>query len=86
MHKKTSAWDAYFFIGYLTNLILLIEYAKRKENQTISKGSIIPKYPLIIYLFIYLLFFLIQIFELHMLALELNSSAEDCFSCYELLN
>jgi hypothetical protein len=43
----------------LTNIIPLIEYAQRKENQIISKGSIVPKHPLI-YLFI-LLFFLIQI-------------------------
>jgi hypothetical protein len=37
----------YLFIGLLTNLTLLIEYAQRKENQIISKGSIILKHPLI---------------------------------------
>jgi hypothetical protein len=31
----------YLFICYLTNLISLIEYAKRKINQIIFKGSII---------------------------------------------
>jgi hypothetical protein len=30
----------------VTNIIPLIEYAQRKENQIISKGSIIPKHPL----------------------------------------
>jgi hypothetical protein len=49
---------SYLFIGHLTNLILLIEYAQRKENQIIFKGFIILKHPLIS-IFIY--FFLIQI-------------------------
>jgi hypothetical protein len=47
---------SYLFIGHLTNLILLIEYAQRKENQIIFKGFIIIKHPLIgifIYLFSY---------------------------------
>jgi hypothetical protein len=53
-----------FIIGHLTTLILLIEYAKRKENQIISKGSVIPKHPLI-NIFIYLSYYisLIQIFR-----------------------
>jgi hypothetical protein len=34
----------YLFICYWTNIIPLIEYAQRKENQIISKGSIIPKH------------------------------------------
>jgi hypothetical protein len=41
----------YLFIGHLVNLILLIEYAQRKENQIISKGSIILKH-LVISIFI----------------------------------
>jgi hypothetical protein len=49
----------YLFIGHLVNLILLIEYAQKKENQIISKGSIILKH-LVISIFI-LYFFLIQI-------------------------
>jgi hypothetical protein len=43
----------YLFICYLTNIISLIEYAQGKENKIISKGSIIPKHPLI-NIFIYL--------------------------------
>jgi hypothetical protein len=53
----------YLFVCYLTNIISLIEYAQGKENQIISKGSIIPKHPLVniyIYLFYYF-FFPIQI-------------------------
>jgi hypothetical protein len=55
-----------FIIDHLTTLILLIEYAKRKENQIICKGSIIPKQPLI-NIFIYLSYYisLIQILGLY---------------------
>jgi hypothetical protein len=55
-----------FIIVHLTTLILLIEYAKRKENQIICKGSIIPKQPLI-NIFIYLSYYisLIQILGLY---------------------
>jgi hypothetical protein len=53
-HRMHISW---FIIGHLTNLILLIEYAKRKENQINSKGSIIPKHPLI-NIFIYLTYYL----------------------------
>jgi hypothetical protein len=55
----------YLFIGYLTNLILLLEYAQRKENQIIFKGSIILKHPLIsIFIYLFYIFFLIQILGL----------------------
>jgi hypothetical protein len=37
----------------LTNIIPLIKYAQRRENQLTPKGSIIPRYPLI-NIFIYL--------------------------------
>jgi hypothetical protein len=46
----------YLFICCLTNIILLTEYAQIKQNQTITKGSIILKHQLInisIYLFYY---------------------------------
>jgi hypothetical protein len=55
----------YLFIGNLTNLILLLEYAQRKENQIIFKGSIILKHPLIsIFIYLFYIFFLIQILGL----------------------
>ena len=44
----------YLFVGYLTNLIPLIEYAQIKENQVISNGYIILK-PYIIIFFIYII-------------------------------
>jgi hypothetical protein len=49
------------FICYLRNIIPLIEYAQRKENQIISKGSIIPKHPLVNIVIYFFIFFLIQI-------------------------
>jgi hypothetical protein len=60
---------SYLFIGHLTNLILLIEYAQRKENQIISKSFIILKHPLIS-IFIY--FFSYTNFGLY---------KESCYSC-----
>jgi hypothetical protein len=41
------------FICYLTNIIPLIEYAQLKENQMISKGSIIPSHYIIIFIYLY---------------------------------
>jgi hypothetical protein len=55
----------YLFICYLTNIIPLIEYAQRKENQIIFKGSIIPKHPLI-NIFIYFIIFPYTNFGLYM--------------------
>jgi hypothetical protein len=45
----------FLFICYLTNLIPFIEYAKRKENQIIFKGFIIPK--TLTYKYIYLFYY-----------------------------
>jgi hypothetical protein len=56
----------YLFICYLTNLIPLIEYAQIKENQMISKGSIIPKHYIIIF-FIYIIIIIIYIFLIQIL-------------------
>jgi hypothetical protein len=63
------------FICYLTTIIPLIEYAQIKENQMISKGSIIPKHfymclfiiilliiILIIIIIIIIIIYLMQIF------------------------
>jgi hypothetical protein len=54
----------YLFICYLTTLIPLIEYTQRKENQIISKGSIIPKHPLI-NIFIYFIIIPLYKFALY---------------------
>jgi hypothetical protein len=43
----------YLFIFYLTNIIPLIEYAQRREDQLIPKGSIIPKHYIIIFIYLY---------------------------------
>jgi hypothetical protein len=62
MHKqRNSSMSAYLFICYLTNIIPLIQYVQIKENQIISKGSIIPKHYIIIFIYLYHYFSMIQI-------------------------
>jgi hypothetical protein len=51
----------YLFILLFDYYNPIIEYAQGKGNQIISKGSIIPKHPLI-NIFIYFIIFLIQLF------------------------
>jgi hypothetical protein len=46
----------YLFICYVTNIIPLIKFAQRRENQLTPKGSIIPRYPLINIFFSYTYF------------------------------
>jgi hypothetical protein len=47
----------YLFICYLINIFPLIEYAQRKENQIVSKGSMIPKTLLYKYMYLFILSF-----------------------------
>jgi hypothetical protein len=54
----------YLFICHLTTLIPFVEYAQRKENQIISKGSITLK-PTCKYFYLFILLFFTQIFGLY---------------------
>jgi hypothetical protein len=52
------------FICYLTTIIPLIEYAQIKENQMISKGSIIPKH---FYMFLFIIIIIIIIIIIYLM-------------------
>jgi hypothetical protein len=54
-HKNSSMICIFLhlFICYLTNIIPLTEYAQIKQNQMISKGSIISSHYIIIFIHLY---------------------------------